>query len=163
KTGTFIWNTTDNRLLWSRENYELWGVDFACEQPTIEMCYKRMHADDRLRFKEIYVEAISQDATYSLEFTTVQDDGSLRRLQVIFRPGPGGERGAREYIGSTIDVTDRRAFEDALRRSEMYLSEAQRLSNIGSLSWNVESRDMTCSAQTYRILEMEAPPRAHLD
>ncbi|WP_322044201.1 AAA family ATPase [Paraburkholderia sp. J67] len=162
KTGTFIWNTVTGRLLWSRENYELWGVEFSCEQPTIEMCLARVHVDDHPRFKEIFVQAVSEDALYRFEFSTVQADGSLRRLQVIFRPWSGGENGTREYIGSTTDITDRRAFEDALRRSEMYLSEAQRLSNIGSLGWNVDSREMTCSAQTYRILEMEEPPRAHM-
>ncbi|WP_321817607.1 AAA family ATPase [Paraburkholderia sp. J69-2] len=163
KTGTFIWNTVTGRLLWSRENYELWGVAFSCEQPTIEMCLARVHVDDHARFKEIFVEAINQDALYRFEFSTVQDDGSLRRLQVIFRPWSGGENGTREYIGSTTDITERRTFEDALRRGEMYLSEAQRLSNIGSLGWNAESRDMTCSAQTYRILEMDEPPRPHMD
>jgi PAS domain-containing protein len=162
KTGTFIWNTVTGRLLWSRENYELWGVEFSCEQPTIEMCLARVHVDDHPRFKEIFVQAISEDALYRFEFSTVQDDGSLRRLQVIFCPWSGGENGTREYIGSTTDITDRRAFEDALRRSEMYLSEAQRLSNIGSLGWNVDSREMTCSAQTYRILEMEEPAHAHM-
>ncbi|MEM5314948.1 AAA family ATPase [Paraburkholderia sp. JHI869] len=163
KTGTFIWNTTTNELLWSRENYALWGVEFTCERPTIEMCLARVHVDDHLRFKEVFVKAISEDATHSFEFSTVQDDGSLRRLQVIFRPWSSDESGAREYIGATIDITDRRAFEDALRRGEMYLSEAQRLSNIGSIGWNVESRDMTCSAQTYRILEMDEPARPHMD
>ncbi|WP_165979513.1 trifunctional serine/threonine-protein kinase/ATP-binding protein/sensor histidine kinase [Paraburkholderia guartelaensis] len=163
KTGTFIWNTITNELLWSRENYALWGVDFTCERPTIEMCLARVHVDDHLRFKEVFVKAISEDATHSFEFSTVQDDGSLRRLQVIFRPWSSDESGAREYIGATIDITDRRAYEDALRRGEMYLSEAQRLSNIGSIGWNVESRDMTCSAQTYRILEMDEPARPHMD
>ncbi|WP_322054017.1 AAA family ATPase [Paraburkholderia bannensis] len=162
KTGTFIWNTVTGRLLWSRENYELWGIEFSCEQPTIEMCLARVHVDDHPRFKEIFVQAVTEDALYRFEFSTVQGDGSLRRLQVIFRPWSGGEKGTREYIGSTTDITDRRAFEDALRRSEMYLSEAQRLSNIGSIGWNVDSREMTCSAQTYRILEMDEPPHAHM-
>lgn len=162
KTGTFIWNTVTGRLLWSRENYDLWGIEFSCKQPTIEMCLARVHVDDHRRFKEIFVQAVSEDALYRFEFSTVQDDGGLRRLQVIFRPWSGGEKGTREYIGSTTDITDRRAFEDALRRSEMYLSEAQRLSNIGSIGWNVDSREMTCSAQTYRILEMDEPPHAHM-
>ncbi|WP_322029049.1 AAA family ATPase [Paraburkholderia sp. J76] len=163
KTGTWIWNTNSGQLLWSRENYELWGVEFTCERPTIEMCLERVVEEDRLRFKEVFVNAICEDGMHSHEFSTVQRDGSVRRLQVIFRPWSSDESGAREYIGSTIDVTDRRAFEDALRRGEMYLSEAQRLSNIGSIGWNVESRDMTCSAQTYRILEMDEPARPHMD
>lgn len=163
KTGTWIWNTASGQLLWSRQNYELWGVEFTCERPTIEMCLERVLEEDRLRFKEVFVNAICEDGMHSHEFSTWQSDGCVRRLQVIFRPWSSDESGAREYIGATIDVTDRRAFEDALRRGEMYLSEAQRLSNIGSIGWNVESRDMTCSAQTYRILEMDEPGRPHMD
>ncbi|MEK6296418.1 MAG: GAF domain-containing protein, partial [Paraburkholderia tropica] len=184
KTGTWIWNATTGEMLWSRENYELWGVEVACASPTLEMCLERVQIEDRLRFKEVFANAICEDGMHSFEFSTVQGNGAVRRLQVIFRPwssregGEGavandtvaaaqtqgnGEIAAREYIGSTTDVTERRASEDALRRSEMYLSEAQRLSNIGSVGWNVESRDMTCSAQTWRILEVSEPRQPHMD
>src|SRR6202140_1533084 len=50
---------------------------------------------------------------------------------------------------------ERRKAEEALRRSEMYLAEAQRLSNIGSFGWDPASGKIYWSDETYRIFECE--------
>jgi PAS domain S-box-containing protein len=50
-----------------------------------------------------------------------------------------------------IDIQDRKAAEDALRRSETYLAEAQLLSRTGSFGWRSGNRELAWSQQTYRI------------
>ncbi|MFL9922207.1 ATP-binding protein [Paraburkholderia fungorum] len=45
----------------------------------------------------------------------------------------------------------RRGAQGALRRSEAYLAEAQRLSHTGSFGWKIASGDMVWSKETYRI------------
>jgi PAS domain S-box-containing protein len=40
-----------------------------------------------------------------------------------------------EYIGTSVDVTERKRVEESLRRSEVYLAEAQRLTHTGSWAW----------------------------
>jgi PAS domain S-box-containing protein len=47
--------------------------------------------------------------------------------------------------------TDRKLAEDSLRRSEEYLSEAQRLSHTGSFGWDVASGEIYWSQETFRI------------
>ena len=49
------------------------------------------------------------------------------------------------------DITSRKQAEDALRRSEAYLAEAQRLSLTGSFGWKVPSGEIFWSEQTLRI------------
>jgi PAS domain S-box-containing protein len=49
------------------------------------------------------------------------------------------------------DVTERKRAEDALRQSEMYLAEAQRLSHTGSLGWHVATGELVWSDETFRI------------
>src|SRR4029077_9502337 len=41
--------------------------------------------------------------------------------------------------------------EEALRRSEAYLAEAQRLSHTGSFGWDVSSGEIYWSRETFRI------------
>jgi PAS domain S-box-containing protein len=53
------------------------------------------------------------------------------------------------------EKAERRKAEEALRRSEMYLAEAQRLSHTGSFGWNVSSGEVYWSDETYRIFEYE--------
>jgi C4-dicarboxylate-specific signal transduction histidine kinase len=50
-----------------------------------------------------------------------------------------------------LEVAKRKRTEDALRRSEAYLTEAQRLSRTGSFGWNVSSGELIWSGETFRI------------
>ena len=50
------------------------------------------------------------------------------------------------------DVTDRKQVEEALRRSEAQLSEAQELAHVGSWSWDLPTETLTWSDEHYRIV-----------
>ena len=53
------------------------------------------------------------------------------------------------------EIKERRRAEEALRRSEAYLSEAQRLSRTGSFGWDASSGKIYWSQETFRIFEYE--------
>jgi PAS domain S-box-containing protein len=50
------------------------------------------------------------------------------------------------------DITERKQVEDALRRSDTYLAEAQRLSLTGSFGWKVSNGELFWSEESFRIL-----------
>jgi PAS domain-containing protein len=51
------------------------------------------------------------------------------------------------------DIDERRRAEEKLRRSEAYLSEAQKLSHTGSFGWDVSSGEIYWSEETFRIFQ----------
>ena len=59
------------------------------------------------------------------------------------------------------DITDRKRAEEALRRSEAYLTEAQRLSRTGSFGWSVATGKIIWSDETFRIFEYDKAPFGH--
>ena len=96
-----------------------------------------------------------------------------REYRVIPRPGEvhwlhsrgrlfKDERGAAvRMTGSLADITQRKRAEEALRRSEGYLTEAQRLGRAGSWAWNVRSEQLThFSEEAYRVVGFD--PQAGL-
>jgi signal transduction histidine kinase/CheY-like chemotaxis protein len=64
---------------------------------------------------------------------------------------PSVQRALRE----ARERAERKKAEEALRRSEMYLAEAQRLSRTGSFGWGPVSGKIYWSDETYRIFECE--------
>ena len=56
------------------------------------------------------------------------------------------------------DVTERKHAENALRQSEMYLAEAQRVSHTGSFGRRVNSGEIIWSEETFRIFGFDKAP-----
>src|SRR5208282_3160771 len=53
--------------------------------------------------------------------------------------------------------------EEALRRSEAYLAEAQKLSHTGSFGWDISSGKIYWSQETFRIFEYDPPTEPTLE
>jgi PAS domain S-box-containing protein len=60
-----------------------------------------------------------------------------------------------EGVAFVLDLSEQKRAERALRRSEAFLAEGQRLGQIGSFSWRVATGEITWSAELYRIYELE--------
>jgi predicted ATPase/signal transduction histidine kinase/GAF domain-containing protein len=58
---------------------------------------------------------------------------------------------------------EQKRVEEALRRSEAYLAEAQGLSHIGSFGWDVSSGKIYWSQETFRIFEYDPPTEPRLE
>jgi signal transduction histidine kinase len=61
------------------------------------------------------------------------------------------------------EIVGRRRVEEDLRRGEAFLTEAQRLSLIGSFCWRVTTGEITWSEQLYRIFGFEPGTRVTLE
>jgi PAS domain S-box-containing protein len=69
----------------------------------------------------------------------------------LSRLAPSVRRALREAEGRA----ERKRAQEALRRNEAYLAEAQRLSRTGSFSWNVSTGEVYFSEETFRIFGYE--------
>jgi PAS domain S-box-containing protein len=65
------------------------------------------------------------------------------------------EGNGNEGVAFIVDLSEQKRAERALRRSEAFLAEGQRLGQIGSYSWRVATDEITWSEQLYRIYELE--------
>ncbi len=70
---------------------------------------------------------------------------------------------ARLYFELQRENTERERAEDALRRSEAYLAEAQKLSRTGSFGWSVATGVIVWSDETFRIFGYDKAPSATID
>jgi PAS domain S-box-containing protein len=66
-----------------------------------------------------------------------------------------------EYL--KLEIARRKQTEEALRRSEAYLTEAQRLSRTGSFGWNVASGELVWSGESCRLFGYKSVPSPSID
>ncbi len=88
------------------------------------------------------------------ELTALRKNGEEFPVEVSF--GEITRDGHKTFTGFLRDISKRKQAQQALRRSEEFLAEAQHLSHTGSFSWRVATDEITWSEQLYRIYEIES-------
>jgi PAS domain S-box-containing protein len=77
---------------------------------------------------------------------------------------PPAEHDVIEHLRDLACIAiERTQVEDAFRRSQSLLAEAQRLTHVGSFSWHVAEGEITWSEETYRIYELDPSLRPTLE
>ena len=100
------------------QNFRVVGLDHANASPPVAWNWDVVHPDDRERVEKVITAAIVEKKGYEFEHRVVLPDGSVRIIHARGHPVVDASGAVTEYIGTSTDVTKRRADEVELRRSE---------------------------------------------
>jgi PAS domain S-box-containing protein len=141
----------ENRY-WSEECYRLMGFDPHGGQPGYETVLRRFHPDDQDKVRKAVETAGREKAEFELDYRVIHPGGEIRDIHVVGHPvlSPSGD--LVEFVGTVMDVTERKRAEGALRRTEAYLAEAQRLTHTGSWAYNIETKELIHSSEEHSRL-----------
>src|SRR6266436_6735286 len=149
-TGSFGWRVSTGEILWSDETFRIFQYD-RTTKPTVELVLQRVHPEDVALVQQT-IERASQDGKdFDFEHRLLMPDGSVKHVYIVAH-AERDESGELEFVGSLMDTTASKQAEQALRRSESNLAEAQRLTHTGSWVWRVAGREAVhLSEEWYRI------------
>jgi PAS domain S-box-containing protein len=143
QTGSWGWHVATGSLYWSEEHHRIFGYDPQTTTPSYSLFLERIHPEDRFSLEETVNRAVRDKSDFESDYRIVLPDGSVKFLRSVgqARVNRSGEL---EFIGTVMDITERRRAEEELRQKEASLREAQtelahvsRLTTMGELAASI--------------------------
>ncbi|HWY68776.1 MAG TPA: PAS domain-containing protein [Terriglobales bacterium] len=133
------------------EELRLWGTS------------DTIHSEDLPRVVEVFARSIASGSRYDFEARIRRFDGVYRWFQVRGLPVRDADGRILRWCSLLTDIDKRKRAEEALKRSEAFLAEGQRLSRMGCCCWRVETCEFTWSEELHRIFGFEPDVPVTLD
>src|SRR5580700_11360019 len=155
--GHYEWDLIENRVTYSEELCRIWGIPPVKDSFDVSAIFERIHPEDREKVSREAAEAISNGIHAKSEHRIVLPSGEVRVILGLGTVKRDASGKAYQMFGTGQDITERKLAEQALRQSQFYLSEGERLAHIGSwastdlgIRWS-EDLNIYWSDEVYKI------------
>jgi PAS domain S-box-containing protein len=119
--GSWEWNATDNSEVWSEELYRIFGVSPRSFRPTLQTFMQLLHPDDVQTMAEYIQRASVDHQPFECDYRIIRPDGVMRSLRAQSRVVLDEHGRLARMVGTAQDITDRKAAEETVTRSERRL------------------------------------------
>ena len=118
--GTWDWDVPNDLVYADASFAQLYGVDpaLAAAGVTNTEFTRNILPDDRDRVGEAIQHALHHCDDFDVEYRLIQPDGTVRWVEAVGRCSPGPDGAPARFPGVTIDITERKSTEQALREIE---------------------------------------------
>jgi PAS domain S-box-containing protein len=125
RTGSWAWNVLTDKLEWSEEHGNIFGYHVSEVGGTIDDMLARMRPEEAAIVKSSMKEAVAEKRDFQFEYQATLPDGNIIQLLSTGRAVTGVSGDVTGYVGTTMDITERKRVESELLRSAAHLREVQ--------------------------------------
>jgi PAS domain S-box-containing protein len=171
-TGSWAFDVATRKPIHSsEEHHRLFGFDSAENFPPWDDYVRRLHPEDRERTVEAIERSICKGTDFELDYRTVHPDGTIKYVHALGHPvfSPSGD--LVEFVGTSIDMTERkraeaevREIEGRYREVEKELAHANRVATVGQLTASIAHEvnqpigaNVTNAQAALRLLDRRPP------
>jgi PAS domain S-box-containing protein len=116
-TGSWVLNVANGELFWSLEHFRICGADPATFILTLEKGRQFIHPDDRAAVNEAFDASTREGRHFERDFRILRPDGTVRYVHSEGHPVFDNTGQLTEYVGTIVDITERK--EEELARQEL--------------------------------------------
>jgi len=121
----------------SEEWYRIYGFDPEEGLSAWEERLQRIHPEDRAKWQEATDRAIGEKSDYEVEVRILLPDGTVKYIHTVGHPVLNASGDVVQFVGSVIDVTERKRAEEErerLRQAQADLAHVSEVTTMGELS-----------------------------
>ena len=145
RTGSWALTVATGEIVHlSDQFYQIFGFDPERGMPSQQTIRQCIHPEDRPASVEIIDKAIREEKGYELHQRIVLPEGTIKFIHLVARPVFNTSGDLVEFVGTVMDVTERKRAEEDLRESERRYREAQmelhhvnRVTTMGQLTASI--------------------------
>jgi PAS domain S-box-containing protein len=135
RTGSWAWDLRTQRVLYcSEEMFRIFGLDPRESLPTRKTFRQRVHPEDRDGVDKRFEKLLRERVDTSGEYRVLLPDGTVRHINASGHPILDEDGELIEYVGTAVDVTERKHAELEHRRLASLVEQAADLMAITDLS-----------------------------
>jgi PAS domain S-box-containing protein len=149
---TFVNKRTADYLGLAKDHPLRFGIDIGAQW---DDWVQLLHPDDHEGSRKVWSTCLRTGEAGEYSFRVRNAQGGYRWFLSRSEPLRASDETLLQWVGVNLDIEELKCAEQALRRSEAYLAEAQRLSHTGSFGWTPSTGELHWSDETYRILEYD--------
>ena len=137
RTGSWAWNASSKELFSSQELLRIFGLDGGTAKATHETFVQLIHPEDRERVRQAFNRAVDTETDYEAEYRILVSDGSIKHIHAMGHPVFDASGTVTEYVGTVMDITERKRAEEELHTAREELTRASRVVTMGELTASI--------------------------
>jgi GAF domain-containing protein/DNA-binding CsgD family transcriptional regulator len=128
-TGSWRWQVATGNFFWSQEHFRIFGFDLRKTELSIRVLWRCIHPEDRTLLWSTVSKAVSEKSDFEYDFRIILPDMSMRYIHSTGHPVVDGSGGLIEFVGTSMDATERKRAEDEKANLASFESRFHSLSN----------------------------------
>ncbi len=120
-TGSWRHDVASGAVTVSPQIHRIFGSRPDDDMSTAEFWFNRIHPEDRRSVQQVFERSERQKTDYQADYRIVLPDGTIKHLHVIGHPVLNQSGDLKEFVGTSMDVTEAKQAEAKIRQSEREL------------------------------------------